>query len=131
MNLLRRFKENFSKENINIKDLIINYSRSSGPGGQNVNKVNTKVELRFPIENVNWLPKEVKEIMRKEVCFLALKQLESKINKRDEFLVQSDRFRTQQQNFQDCINKIYESIDSAIIVPNETSQDTKDRVKEL
>ena len=34
--------------------------RSSGPGGQNVNKLNTKVEIRFNINEADWIPSEVK-----------------------------------------------------------------------
>jgi peptidyl-tRNA hydrolase ICT1 len=40
--------------------LTVNHSRSSGPGGQNVNKVNSKVELRFEIREAHWLPDDVK-----------------------------------------------------------------------
>ena len=39
--------------------LTVNHSRSSGPGGQNVNKVNTKVELRFDMNSAHWLPEDV------------------------------------------------------------------------
>jgi hypothetical protein len=37
------------------------YARSSGPGGQNVNKVNSKAEIRFHVQSANWLPPEVKK----------------------------------------------------------------------
>ena len=39
--------------------LDIQFCRSSGPGGQNVNKVNSKAEVRFNVYNCSWLPKEV------------------------------------------------------------------------
>jgi hypothetical protein len=37
------------------------YARSSGPGGQNVNKVNTKAEMRFHVMTAEWIPMEVRE----------------------------------------------------------------------
>lgn len=41
--------------NIFSDSLKITYSRSSGPGGQNVNSVNTKVDTRFHVETAEWL----------------------------------------------------------------------------
>ena len=64
---LRAFKSSFKKESIKLEELLVSYSRSSGPGGQNVNKVNTKVEVRLNVEQATFLPKDVKEIVRKEV----------------------------------------------------------------
>lgn len=43
--MLRIFKSSFTVNSINPKDLIIKHSRASGKGGQNVNKVNTKVSV--------------------------------------------------------------------------------------
>lgn len=37
------------------------FARSSGPGGQNVNKLNTKAEVRFHVDSADWLEEEVKE----------------------------------------------------------------------
>jgi len=38
-----------------------NFARSSGPGGQNVNKLNTKAEIRFHVGSAEWLAPEVRE----------------------------------------------------------------------
>lgn len=46
---------------IPVEELDITYSTSSGPGGQNVNKVNTKVDLRFKVESAQWLNDEIRQ----------------------------------------------------------------------
>ncbi len=45
----------------------LSYSRSSGPGGQNVNKTNTKVDVRFILEKAEWIPEDVKTNMKIKV----------------------------------------------------------------
>lgn len=52
---------------IPIKKVDVKYSRSSGPGGQNVNKVDTKVDLRFHVESSTWIPEAVREKMLAQV----------------------------------------------------------------
>ncbi|MEE6528629.1 hypothetical protein FKM82_031203 [Ascaphus truei] len=44
-----------------IDRLSISYSRSSGPGGQHVNKVNTKAEVRFNLSSADWIPENVRQ----------------------------------------------------------------------
>ncbi|XP_018323920.1 peptidyl-tRNA hydrolase ICT1, mitochondrial [Agrilus planipennis] len=90
---------------IPIDDLVITYSRSTGPGGQNVNKVNTKVDLRFHLETAKWLNDNVKKNLAE--------QLRSKITK-DGFLVfKSDLTRFQQMNVADCLEKLRTAIREA------------------
>ncbi len=74
-------------------------SRSSGPGGQNVNKVNSKVELRFDIAHSEILTTEQKEIL--------LQKLTSKITSDGILSVVSQRDRSQLANKEDVISKFY------------------------
>lgn len=61
---------------IPIDELEITYSRSSGPGGQNVNKVNTKVDVRFQVLSAKWLKDDVKKkLMEKVYIYISTKKL--------------------------------------------------------
>lgn len=50
-----------------MNKICVTYSRSSGPGGQNVNKVDTKVDLRFHLKSSEWIPEAVREKMLDKV----------------------------------------------------------------
>lgn len=73
-------------------------SRSGGPGGQNVNKVNTKVTLSFDVKNSSVLFNEQKAII--------LEKLASRINKEGILKVTSSAKRTQLQNKEAAITKL-------------------------
>jgi len=98
----------------------MSFCRSSGPGGQNVNKLNTKVEYRFNIENATWLSKETKE---------RLKELYSnKINNEGFFILTCQEYRTQAQNKKEAQKKLQEILDISsmpkkerVIIPYEES----------
>jgi ribosome-associated protein len=84
-------------------------SRSSGPGGQNVNKVSTKVELRFNIRLTSIFTEEEKEMI--------LIKLKNKINKENEIILVSQSERTQLMNKIAVTEKFYALISKALTVP--------------
>ena len=78
--------------------LTISFARASGAGGQNVNKVNTKVEIRFHLDTATWIPHEVRQ---------RLKSNESnRINSQGYMTITSQEYRTQLQNRKDAIKKL-------------------------
>ena len=95
---------------INIPDLtselIFQASRSSGPGGQNVNKVNSKIELRFNIQNSSILSENQKEILSSK--------LSKKISTEGFLIIVSQRDRSQLVNKEDAVRKLYEVIEKAL-----------------
>ena len=96
--------------NFDIPDLSAKFqfltSRSSGPGGQNVNKVNSKVELRFDIQNSSLLSDEQKEIL--------VVKLSAKISSEGILSIISQRHRSQLSNKEDAISKFNILISKAL-----------------
>jgi ribosome-associated protein len=107
-------------------EFIYSTSRSSGPGGQNVNKVSTKVELRFNILVTSILTDEEKE----KILF----KLKNKINKESEIILVSQSERTQLMNKIAVTEKFYDLISKALTVPkkrNKTRPSLTSKIKRL
>jgi ribosome-associated protein len=90
-------------------EFIFASSRSSGPGGQNVNKVNTKVELRFNILNTMLFSEDEKEIVTRK--------LKKKINKEGDLILTAQSERTQLMNKKVVTEKFFLLISKALTIP--------------
>lgn len=107
---------------IPLDKLDITYSASSGPGGQNVNKVHTKVDLRFKLAEADWLHPNVKEQM--------LQLHGKKLTKEGYLVLRSDVTRSQQMNLADCLRKLRELLWAAAIPKKQPSQETLEKVRQ-
>ena len=84
------------------------FVRASGPGGQNVNKVATAAQLRFDVR-ASSLPEEVKE----RLMHLAGKRITGE----GVLVIEAKRFRTQEQNREDAIERFAELVRRALVKP--------------
>ncbi|XP_014681450.1 PREDICTED: peptidyl-tRNA hydrolase ICT1, mitochondrial-like [Priapulus caudatus] len=106
---------------IPIEKLAIKYLRSGGPGGQNVNKVSSKAEVRFHLDSADWIPEKSRQRLKE--------MYHTRINKIGEFIVVSDRTRVQMLNLADCLDKIRFAVREAEFEPSEPSEEDKQAMK--
>lgn len=90
-------------------EFIFTASRSGGPGGQNVNKVSTKVELRFNLLVTSSFSDKEKELI--------FNKLKNKINKESEIILVSQSERTQLMNKMVVTEKFYDLVSKALTIP--------------
>ena len=100
---------------IDERELQIDFVRASGPGGQNVNKVATAVQLRFDV-NASSLPEEAKA----RLIHLA----GNRITSEGVLLVEAKRFRTQEQNREDAIQRLVELVRKSLVKPKSRKKTT-------
>ena len=93
---------------IPMGELSFTFARSSGPGGQNVNKVNSKATLHWPISSAS-LPDDVR------ARFVAA--FGGQISKQGELVLQSQRYRDQERNIEDCLEKLRSMLQRVAIPP--------------
>ncbi|KAF9007441.1 RF-1 domain-containing protein [Cyathus striatus] len=108
----------------NLKNQVeLSFSRSSGPGGQNVNKVNTKATLRCPV-NLRWIPKWAQDRLVRDPHYVASTH---------SILITSTVYRSQSQNVEDCLSKLHSLISTVASsqIKNEPSAEQVKKVEGL
>ena len=98
----------FNKETL-LQELVFKASRSSGAGGQNVNKVASKVELIFNLEDSLVFNAEEKNRLRNK--------LQSRLTNEGVLLLQCEESRSQHKNKELVIERFFEMISKALIIP--------------
>lgn len=98
-----------AKISIDESELHEKFVRSSGPGGQNVNKVSTAVQLRFNVAGSENLPHNVKKKI--------LDSGDARLTKEGELVLIAESFRTQEANRRDALERLKEIIRKAAFIP--------------
>jgi ribosome-associated protein len=91
---------------INEDELVFKVSRSSGPGGQNINKVNTRVTLFFDVANCESLSDSQKQRI--------LSRLATRADKNGVLRVVSQKFRTQRANRRAAVERLQQLLTDAL-----------------
>ncbi len=94
---------------IHENELSFDFIRSSGPGGQNVNKVATAVQLRFDAQNSTSLPEDVRERL--------IKLAGSRATVEGMLVIDARRHRSREQNRKDAIERLVDLIQKALEKP--------------
>jgi ribosome-associated protein len=94
---------------IPLEEFDFTFSRSGGPGGQNVNKVNTKATLRWDVVRSPGLPEDVRQRL--------IGKLGRRLTIHGEWLVTSQRFRDAGRNVADCLEKVRRRIAEVAVPP--------------
>ena len=97
-------------------ELEFQYSRSSGPGGQNVNKTATKATLRWDVRHSRFLPDDVRERF--------LRAYASRVTREGVVVIHAQRHRDQARNAAECVAKLAQML-SAVARPRRARKPTR------
>ena len=97
------------RTSIDEGDLRESFIRASGPGGQNVNKVSTAVELRYDARGATTLPEDVRERL--------MKLAGSRLTQEGVIVILAQRFRTQDRNRGDALDRLVALVRQAAVRP--------------
>lgn len=111
-----------NKENL-YKELQFKAVRSSGAGGQHVNKVSSKVELSFDLPNSESLSEDEKQLL--------LKNLSTRLTKNGVLQLSSGESRSQHSNKEKVIKRFFEVIESGLIIPKKRKPTKMSKAQKL
>lgn len=97
------------KISIDEREIRQHFIRASGPGGQNINKVATAVQIRFDVVRSPSLPPEVRERL--------MRLAGTRMTKQGVIVIDARRFRTQERNRQDAIDRLVALVRAATVKP--------------
>ena len=94
---------------IDEKEILESFVRAPGPGGQNVNKVATAVQLRFDVRNSRSLPPDVRDRL--------LRLAGKRVNQAGILIIEANRYRLREMNRQDARDRLVDFIRRAAVQP--------------
>lgn len=90
-------------------ELIFTFARSGGPGGQHVNKVNSKAILHWSVLNTKSMPPTIKARF--------IDRYGGRLTTEGELVISSQKYRDQNSNIEDCLEKLKEMVESVLVAP--------------
>jgi ribosome-associated protein len=96
---------------IPLAEIRFEFARSSGAGGQNVNKVSSKARLRWAFGHSDALPPDVRDRFARRHA--------RRLTNEGEFVLTSQRYRDQGRNVRDCLDKLRDMLREAAVPPKQ------------
>ncbi|KAA8915458.1 hypothetical protein TRICI_002379 [Trichomonascus ciferrii] len=122
----RLWLSRLSPKTVPVDKFEVSFARSSGPGGQNVNKVNSKATIRMSRDvwdGLDWIPAYLKNQLKPGTF--------PYLTKKSGLVIQSDRTRNRHENLQDCYAKLCNAIQDSVYVESEPDKRDVEKWNEI